>query len=239
MDNSIDPFLMSPIQERAYQITEGMQYGTEESAIHGKINHDAIDFAAAIGSSVRAAASGFAIAGYQFEYAFTDLTRAKVRLWQNKTVGYGLGRFVLILHLEPALRDRWLYTIYGHLLSTASHIPFYEPERRINDADTGWEPIKFRQSPQAHITSAVIVKQGELIGEVGITGMEWGVEGSSELEYHPANYWDEPHTHFVTEIRGPQGEKIEHLDPFGIYADETAYTKVRAAGVGLWLPTRD
>ena len=112
-------------------------FGTRRS---GGRRHQGIDILAPIGTPVRAAKGGIAIAG------------------ENKM---GMGKFVRIIHRHG------LTTVYGHL-------------------------------SKVHIKPVQMIRQGQLIGEVGNTG---------NAKYNGVL----PHVHFEVRLRGSAQDPMKYL----------------------------
>lgn len=208
-------------------ITEGWKYSAAEKAIHGYATHYGVDFAAARGTPVYAAAAGYAISSVQIGYG---------RDYQGKRIGFALGRFVQIYH--PYNKT---YTSYSHLDSVAPGIPYVAPKKGQDAAGrTTYDPTVVYQPVQDMLRQAKFVQKGQLIGTVGDSGLSWGYEEGlkrPDPATHPS--WDETHLHFEVYTRGKGGSKRDRYDPFGVYGEEKAYQAWTETDAGLWLNGKD
>lgn len=231
----LKPFLRYPVNPLAAEISEGFIYRVDESVIHHRQRHNAIDFMVKPGMSVHAAAAGSAIASYSFDFARDR--EGGVITWKNKAVGYSLGYHVRIMHGVDEKTGAWLCTTYGHLQQQpASEIHYFEPTKRKRGTFAG---LPFPQLPISYIAEGTWVEQGQFLGYVGITGMEWGVKGNPGLKYFDGNYWCQPHLHFALGLIKADGNFAQWVDPFGIGGQAEKYQEWKsnlAKPQGLWLP---
>jgi hypothetical protein len=96
------PFLTLPIPSQAV-VANGWAYGIK--SLGDRAGHYAIDYDVATGTSVIAAADGYAMKSYQIED------------------GYGYGHMVVIRHNEKNSEGEYFYTLYAHLSEVMEKIP--------------------------------------------------------------------------------------------------------------------
>jgi len=137
------------------------------------------------------------------------------RTYQGKKIGYSRGNFVEIWHPEQKVLTRYL-----HL----SHIQ---------------EDIPYGQEIE---NTGKFVRQGELIGWSGSTGLAWGCDEAPNPtgdENKKCPTWDEDHLHFEVFRRNSEGKKDLRFDPFEIYKDYTHYKDFDRTIIDLWLKEED
>jgi len=218
----VKPFLELPFKERAYKITGGWFYDSEEfiTKTLESNKHYAIDFKLSKGTPVTAAASGWAITSYHHFLLKNQKDRRRFVRYKGKLASSGQGNFVIIYH--PKQR---LFTQYGHLENVDANIPFCTPEKRrgrIVPPTAKFQPEFFTKQ------NALWVRQGQIIGHVGTSGL--------------LGSWSDPHLHFeVYKYRDEDGGKPKdsYIDPYGIYGSSKSYPSPNhATKVGteqLWL----
>lgn len=221
-----DKFIV-PFAEEIPQITESWLYSLQERSIHGNTNHGGIDFAAPRGTPVYAAADGYAVSS-------THLS-VLAKSYEDKPIGFGLGEFVQIWHPEQGV-----YSSYSHLNSVVGNIPYFEPEC---DEHGFCDPEIVYHNPRYIQSRGKFVKQGDLIGYVGDSGLSWGYEetprGGHDIKRQPS--WDETHLHFEIYTRDTVNFfKAKRYDPFSIYGRvdqyiEQSYTSPKS----LWKLSAD
>ncbi len=204
---TLKSFLTLPFHEPHYHISEGWIYSAEEQQIHGYVGHGGVDFVLPRGVPIVAAADGWALASY---FWFLVKEGGVPRRYKGKEVGMGLGRFVQIWHPEQEL-----FTVYGHLDSIESKIPFYGP-RKLQDC---LHPVGHKFLPKKMIDNcaAIPIKRGEIIGTAGDTGLTWDYTDYPERPNpNEKPSWDEVHLHFEVFQRVGSRLKKKYLDPYGI-----------------------
>ncbi len=214
-----DAFLTLPFKQGTdFRIAEGWLYSKEEQKIHGRKVHYGIDFAAERGTPVYASADGLAIASFDTEDDGE---------WQGKKVGFGYGRYVQVWN--PATKA---FTIYSHLESFAPNIYYEKPSK----SGIGWKPSLPKSQEEVEKHENTPIKQGDLIGYVGDSGLTWGYDETPDERPDPKQFpsWDEPHLHFETFIYNDEGEKVAY-DPYGFYKQASQYTKQPISNNTLWL----
>jgi len=211
------PYLQLPLKSWGLRITEGWFYSEKEKKIHGYKIHGGIDFKAQRGEPVYAAASGWASSSYH-----NRLVKNKdgsERIYKGKFITNGLGYFVQIYHPENGR-----YAQYAHLEKIVPKIPFGKPRKR---GET-YHPYGYKVKPEKMKNSRwfVWVNQGELIGYVSDSGLNWGYDDYPQRP-DPCRYpsWDEVHLHFEEFSRDKKGEKGQQRDPFNIYSTSKDYPK--------------
>jgi len=95
-------FLTLPLPNQAV-VANGWAYGSK--SLGDRAGHYAIDYDVATGTSVIAAADGYAMKSYQIED------------------GYGYGHMVVIRHNEKNSEGEYFYTLYAHLSEVMEKIP--------------------------------------------------------------------------------------------------------------------
>lgn len=204
---------LSAQDARHIVVSEGWEYGAEKR-IHPSIStHYGIDFPAKWGAPVYADADGWAVASYHTH----DMVDA-----YGRTIGFGLGLFVQIWH--PGAK---LFTLYAHLSGINPNIPYIPPTFDGRD----WQPKAAIFVPvDQFVQQAHQVKQGDLIGYIGYTGLRLGypetpanpptVDHSKDKTWDPAG----PHLHYEAYSRSPDGSvKQDRYDPTGIYGTTPDY----------------
>lgn len=211
------PYLVAPFDPAtAYRILAGWNYDAAEIAQHGMKGHGAIDFGLPFGTPVRAAADGWAVAVWD------------ERWLADKPMTFGQGLTIQIYHGDGR------YTQYGHLcrLEDARLIPFYPS---MEDKAGNLPPDTILRSPVRVFKiarMAAFVRAGDTIAYVGLTGGAIGVrtydnwlrsgKGKQLSEGEYSTYMA-PHLHFVEFRRSLKGREAQRRDPFGLYAEATAY----------------
>lgn len=216
----VEPFLTLPFEKKNYQITEGWNYSEKEKEITGFTGHGGIDFELAFGSTILAAADGWAISSYM-NFPIKD-EKGQVKLYQGKPLGFGYGYFVQIFHpKEVTGTEIPLYTTYGHLL-TITGVPFHKP-RKTGDS---WWPVGNKVSPDLYplYHHARYIKSGQVIGYSGFSGLTWGYDDYPNIpdpKFYPS--WDKPHLHFEVATRVGYKKKKRFFDPYGIKSQAQDY----------------
>ncbi len=208
----VKPYLTLPFRQRSYRVTEGWFYSKYEYEIHLLWGHAAIDFELPRGADVLAAASGWAMSSYhRSNYTGEDGRPVK---YKGKEIGIGLGYFVQMYHPETGR-----YTLYGHLGSVDSKIP-YSPARRLKDGRISPANIGRRPEEMSKHFRFVWVERGDKVGEVGDSGVNWGYDDFPDRP-DPSKYpsWDrDTHLHFVELTRDLRdGSLSSPRDPYDIY----------------------
>jgi len=179
------------------------------------------------GLPILAAADGRAY--YSYEYRSGSWTDANGTVHQ---VGWGGGLFVEVRHSVKqggkAVPTGWV-SQYIHLSGVASGIPYLRPTAvpDLNDPDhPDWTPSVIRQSDDVMWSLGVPVRQGQVIGYMGDTGvgLDWkddfnpdtGIVTPRNRVLLPA--WDPPQLHFQLYQGRINGAKQNIVDPFGWYA---------------------
>ena len=193
-------------------------------AIHGVEQHKAIDFGVPIGTPIYAPANGLTIATYS-EFLLGEKDDAGTfipRMYEGKKVYFGSGLIIQIWH------GKGRYTQYAHLDKVLPIIPYYRP---IIDKDTGdLRPAHLRDAVSEYGKSVKVakIKQGDLIGYTGVTGIGWGRRCYEDwLAGRDYTHYDDPHLHFmVFGKRLPRSRNtVAVWDPFGIYGKAAQYPK--------------
>lgn len=204
-----DKFIV-PVAGPTPTITEAWLYSPDERSIHGAVQHGGIDFASSRLTPVYAAADGYAISS-------THLAPL-ARTHESKPVGFGLGEFVQIWHPKQGV-----YTSYSHLQKVVESISYFEPKCEEGSCD----PEVVYNSTDYMEENGVFVKQGELIGWMGDSGLSWGYTEQPRVERDVIKQpsWDEIHLHFEMYTRSETTFfKARRYDPFGIYGRLDQYT---------------
>lgn len=212
-------FLLFPFREGVdVRLAEGWIYSDEEQKIHGRKIHYASDLAAPRGTPVYAAADGLAIASFDTQDDGE---------YQGKRIGFGYGRFVQVWSPETST-----YTIYSHLEEIAPGIYYEEPTK----TETGWVAELPISKEEAEEHESTPIKQGDLIGYVGDSGLTWGYEETPENRPNPTEFpsWDETHLHFEVFRYDSDGKKVAY-DPYGIYEQAEKYGERIVTDRTLWL----
>jgi len=183
-------------------ITEGWIYSKEEQAIHGDVNHKALDIALPYGSPVFAMADGYALASFETYPTFSQ---------RGQEIGLGGGLLVVIWH--PELQ---LFTQYLHLSDITQTMPYHEPTAYTNsDGFESWTPSAIVKPSTEFVTQQVIyVKQGDLIGHIGTSGLALNQDEVPSANPVKLGSWDEPHLH--VQAHGDRNEEGQR-DPKTIY----------------------
>lgn len=218
----IPHFLKIPFQEGTdFRVTEGWNYSKEEKNIHNLHFHQAIDFSVPRNTPVYAADDGYAIASSQISYLDKN--------YQNKKIGYAYGNFVQIWHPEQKI-----FTLYAHLEKISDDIP-YLPPIKYKDA---WIPVGIQNQLSSSIfQKSIFIRQGDLIGYAGDSGLSWGYKEFPQLRPNPIEFpsWDEVHLHFEVLKRNKDGLKLENFDPYGIYGEVSGYEENLNPEKSLWI----
>lgn len=245
-----EPFL-GPIFEPGVEsvITTGFNYTQAEIDIHGVKVHGAIDFDVPRGTSVMAAADGWATAYYGEVLMTVNGKPRLVTLEQIKKanpardyklpntpqpwqVYYG-SLVVQIWHSHGR------YTQYAHLDWINPEIPYYPPVRDKKTGDWEHNPMRVATVDKYRDRrNAAFIKAGDVIGETGMTGCGLGLPcygtSLSETDYtnHEYTYYSSPHLHFVVfGRRAPYTRVAKVWDSFGVYS---VAGKAYPTRVGEW-----
>jgi len=107
------PYLTLPLKN-GFSISEGYIYSKNETSVHGRYFHYGIDYACPYGTPIYAAASGYAVAGYN---RFTELNEdGTLKLYKGLPMGNGFGYFIQIYHPYNICKVKGgRITQYGHL----------------------------------------------------------------------------------------------------------------------------
>ena len=220
------PYLTLPFRESdlrgEYDITEGWIYSQEEQAIHGLVNHNAVDIFVPYGIPVVAPTDGYAISSYHTFWLRDESGRTKS--YQGKSLRFGLGYFVQIY--VPSV-NRFIQM--AHLSDIDPSIPFSVPIPNGED----WNPTNHNLKIADLKTNSKVVEvnKGNIVGRVGFSGLAWGYKDYISGEQRPVQIdpaiqksWDEPHIHFEDFWRDQStGQKIANRDPYGIYSIREDY----------------
>jgi len=231
-DSVVPPkFLKLPFRERDGQgsltISEGWLTSNDEIPFTGDFTHGALDLEFAnsakhgYGLPVLAAADGVAYYSYQYlSGTFTDPDNT------THQVGLGAGLVVEIQH-----SNGWV-TQYIHLSKVAKGIP-YLGATEDSAVPGDWSPSGILQPRSALLKAGVPVKQGQVIGWQGDTGIGYdykdafdGVTGQVAPRDRVAlPPWDPAQLHFqLYHGRDANLGKQNITDIAGVYGRVTAST---------------
>lgn len=176
------PFLRLPFrqsQAKSLTVTQGWVVERTEAGLIGPGNHSAIDFEGyPYGAPILAAASGWANYSYQ-RLLVLGSYKDPVLGNQWSYIDQGAGLFIEVTHDERAEgvsgSPRWT-TQYIHLATVAPGIPFLDsiPAGTISVGDKvieNWDPIGLRRPQTELVATGKYVRQGEVIGTHGDTGI--------------------------------------------------------------------
>ncbi len=176
------PFLRLPFREslaKNLKVTQGWGVEKTEAGLIGPGNHSAIDFEGyPYGAPILAAASGWANYSYQ-RLLVLGVYKDPISGREVSYIDQGAGLFVEITHDKTAEgvpgNPRWT-TQYIHLATVAAGIPCLSsiPAGSITAGDKvidNWDPIGLRRPQGELVTTGKYVRQGEVIGTHGDTGI--------------------------------------------------------------------
>lgn len=194
------PYLRLPIRD-TYQLNEGYIYSQEERKVHGWHIHGGLDFDCEFGTSVYAAASGYAVSTY---HRFVDKNKnGSIRLYKGKPLGMGFGYMIQIYHFPEITRSGVpRITQYGHLSHIIPEIKplFFPPKNNTLSKEElrlaekypwilhnyGFHYSEAEKELYAHNFTEILqkydsgspfvakIEQGQLIGKVGNSGILYG-----------------------------------------------------------------
>lgn len=217
-----DRFLKLPFSRgTAFKISEGWLYSTKEKSIHHISVHKGIDFAIPYGVPIYASADGYALSSSHIKNNYAS--------YQGKSIGYSYGNFVRLWHPEKKI-----FTQYSHLSRIDESIPYLDPIEIAED----WLPTRLHDSNSAtYENEGRFVRQGELLGYSGDSGLSWGYQENPLERPNPEKFpsWDEPHLHFEVFVQNPQGNTKKFIDPFGIYGSYEKYEIPINSNNSLWM----
>jgi murein DD-endopeptidase MepM/ murein hydrolase activator NlpD len=222
-ERKLNPFLTLPV--RNFRVTEGWEYDAEAPFHPETPRHYAIDFQTNRGTPVYAAADGMALQSFHTSYL--------PNLYKGKRLGFGLGHFVQIWHPNAQV-----YTAYCHLDRVSSAVPYIAPK---SEHEGLYSPEIVYASQKEVSAACKLVRQGQLIGYVGDTGLsdEYTEKPDVVRDHSKLPTWDPagPHLHFEVYARGSNGFKdpAQRWDPYGIYGKAADYKSGRQTATGLWL----
>ena len=222
------PFLKLPFRARdgvaSLKVTNGWVVAADEETYTGPGLHKALDFEFTrqanhgYGLPVVAAAAGRAYVSYQ---NITDNWVDPQGVTHR--IGVGAGLFVEVRHCNGFV------TQYIHLGTVAAGIPYLPP---VPDPDVpgDWIPSGIFQSNEVLWAFGVPVKQGQVLGTQGDTGigLDWnddfnvqtGTVAPRDREQKPP--WDLTQLHFQPYQSRVNGSKQNILDPSDLRAQITA-----------------
>src|SRR3989338_2326745 len=220
----VTPFLYLPFSRVDFgkvTVAQGWEANENEKARSKVVAHEAIDFAAPYGTKVVAPCDGIVISSCEEGWRVVGENQV---VYNGKKVAYGGGIFVEIAR-EDGQRVQLL-----HLSSLDSSIPFSKPNPK---KDGGWSPTKHSLPFDELKKIGKPVKAGDIIGTVGLTGLEFGTLGKYQGEDRPLSVteneletWDEVGAHVHLEIFeiNEKGGKFGRRDPFAIYSTFDKYS---------------
>jgi len=232
------PFLKLPFRERdgAHSLwdSEGWYTSPDELSIDNETNgdlHGANDLELTrqadhgYGMPIVAATSGRAYYSYQYiSGSWTDPATGKTH-----QVGWGAGLVAEVRSAQDQPGNPGWVTQYIHLSKVAPGIPYLQATS-VNDPNDpshpDWYPAGLIQDDNTLWNAGVPVKQGQIIGYQGDTGIgfDWKdnfnpVTGKVLPRNRVAEKaWDPPQLHFQLYQGRINGAKQNIIDPFGWYA---------------------
>lgn len=182
-----------------YQISEWWIYSTGEQTIHGLINHRSVDYVVPYGTPVYAPVDGFIQASY---YNTTLGEIGKRTMYQDKTINYGLWYWVQIVYPDPAhpldpskvtfIQIAHLSRFAATIAQTIKWLDYVydaaEDAVKIDNYALTYTQLAFIL--RGMNTRVIPVKQWDLIGYAGKSGLEWWEEIWSW--YVPKMYTKDP-----------------------------------------------
>jgi hypothetical protein len=232
------PFLKLPFREQdgvhSLWDSEGWYTSPDELSIDGEVNGDLhgandLEFTRqpdnGYGLPVVAATSGRAYYSYQYvSGSWTDPATG-----QTHQVGYGAGLVVEVRQSQDQPGNPGWVTQYIHLSRVAHGIPYLQATAVPDPNDPShpdWFPSGLVQDDDTLWNEGVPVKQGQIIGYQGDTGIgfDWKdnfnpVTGKVLPRNRLAEKaWDPPQLHFQLYQGRINGAKQNIIDPFGLYA---------------------
>ena len=205
-----------------YLITEWWRYSTGETSIHGFISHNSIDYAVPYGTPVYAPTDGWIHASY---YNTTLWAIGKRKMYQGKTINYGLWYRVQLIHPDPNdpfnpskvtfIQMAHLSRFAPRVAKTVEWLPYIydeiEDALKINNYSLTSQDLTFILKGR-NLRRAIHVEQWDLIWYVGNSWLEQGEE--VDIWYLPQTYLkdpnnsrDEPHVHVQLYSRSLDGSK--------------------------------
>lgn len=219
------PYLTLPITSevgKEWDITEGWFYSQEEQRIDGETQHSALDIQAPYGTAIAAPADGYAMSSY-YTYSFTDQSGNPI-LYEGKQIGFGFGNFI-----EMYVPEVNRFIVLGHMSEVDKTIPFSKP---VLYQGNGWYPTNHNLliSELKNSPYYVKVKQGQLLGRMGHSGLSWPYDPLYHGESEPPVFrnekdvpsWDETHVHMEDFYRAQDPDinkriKGWYRDPAAVY----------------------
>lgn len=232
------PFLKLPFRQADGKLSlwdsEAWLTSPDELAIDGEVNGDLhaandLEFVNkpdyGYGLPVLAAADGRAY----FSYQYTSGIWTDPATGITHQVGWGAGLFVEIRHAKDQPGNRGWVTQYIHLSKVAPGLPYLKPDAVSDPADPthpDWFPTGILKEDNALWNVGVPVKQGQVIGYQGDTGIGFGWKDNFDPatgQVAPRNRavlkpWDPPQLHFQLYQGRVNGVKQNIVDPFGLYS---------------------
>lgn len=227
------PFLKLPFRQRdgllSLKITNGWVTSTDEETYTGAGLHRALDFEFTrqrdhgYGLPVVAAAAGRAYFTYQ--NITTDWVDEQ---GVTHRIGVGAGLVVEVRHANGFV------TQYIHLATVAKGIPYLRPEPDP-DVPGDWIPSGLFQSNEALWELGVPVRQGQVLGTQGDTGisLDWDESAYFNVETgqvaarnrNVLTTWDPTQLHFQVYQGRVDGVKQNILDPSAGYWQNTTHNR--------------
>ncbi len=221
-----EPFLRSLFEPDIEPvIASGFEYDPDEVALHGVKFHGAIDLDVPRGTKILAPADGYYLSTYgEFLTRHEDGLPRQIG---GRKVYY--GSFMI-----QGWHKHGRYTQYAHVDWVNPKIPYYLPIKIVDEGGKPTADLKHNPILRAPVAEyrksgvATLIRAGEIIGEVGMTGCGLGetcyssakfmADGRPDFRGVNYTYYTEPHLHFVAFAgREPRSRHARLVDPFGIY----------------------